>query len=127
VIIAMRAILVALLIHSHILPERLLALLAQERHLRRLGERVLLRRGVAFGAVVPLLTAGRADGDLRVEDVYTASWWVFKFKRGGKTGGTDHMRRKMGPPKEERNVRWRQEGVGNGTNFEANMRLLLTF
>ena len=60
-IVTVRTILIALLIHRHILPERLLALLAQERHLIRLRERVILRLRVALGAVEPLPAARRAD------------------------------------------------------------------
>ena len=60
-IITMRTILIALLIHRHILPERLLALLTQERHLIRLRQPVVLRLRVALGAVEPLSAAGRAD------------------------------------------------------------------
>ena len=54
-IITMRTILIALLIHRHILSERLLALLAQERHLVRLREPVVLCLRVALGAVEPFL------------------------------------------------------------------------
>ena len=68
-IITMRTVLIALLIYRHILPERLLALLAQERHLVRLREPVVLCLRVALGAVEPLPAARRADRDLRVEDV----------------------------------------------------------
>jgi len=71
-IITMRAVLVALLIRRHVLPERLLALLAQESHLRCFRERVSLFLGVTFGAVVPLLAAWGTDGDLCVQDVFTA-------------------------------------------------------
>ena len=66
-VITMRTILIALLIRAHILPKRLFALLTHEHHLRRLGQTVrLLRLGVTFGAVVPLLAAWCADGDLCV-------------------------------------------------------------
>lgn len=69
-VIAVRAVLVALVVLGHVLPERLLALLACERHLERLGERVVLGGRVALGAVVPRLAAWRTDGDLRVENVF---------------------------------------------------------
>ena len=91
----MRAELVGLLEECHVLSEGLLALFAQERHLVRLGELVVLPLGVALGAlrsnrvnstreggqrqregqprarayVEPLLAAGSSDGSLHVEDV----------------------------------------------------------
>lgn len=52
-----------------VLAERFLALLADEDHLEALEQRVVGRLGVALGAVEPFLAAGRADGDLCVEDV----------------------------------------------------------
>ena len=67
----MWAILVALLIHCHILPKRLLALLAHERHLVRLCQSMCLALSVAFSAVEPLLAAWGTDGDLRIEDMFT--------------------------------------------------------
>ena len=69
-IVAVRTVLVALVILGHVLPERLLALLAEERHLRRLCQPVRLALGVALGAVEPLPAARCADGDLGVEDVF---------------------------------------------------------
>ena len=69
VIITVRAVLVALLVVGHVLAERLLALFADERHLHRFSELVVLRFGVAFGAVEPLFAARSPDRDLRVEDV----------------------------------------------------------
>jgi len=73
VVIAVRTILIALLVLRHVLPERLLALLAHERHFNRPGQLVRLRLGVAFCAVVPLFAARRTDGDLRVQDVFAHS------------------------------------------------------
>lgn len=52
VVIAMRAVLVRLLKDGHVLAKGLLALLAQEGHLDRLGERVVLLLGVALCALV---------------------------------------------------------------------------
>ena len=72
-IIAMRAILITLLIHGHIFPECFLAFLANERHFRRFRQRMCLRFGMAFSAVVPLLATWCADRDLRVQDVFTRS------------------------------------------------------
>lgn len=69
-VIAMRAVLVALLIVAHIFPKRLFAFLAHERHLRRLAQPMVLCLCVALCAVEPLLAAWRADGDLGVEDVF---------------------------------------------------------
>ena len=70
VVVTMRAILVALLIVGHIFAERLLALFAHERHLRRLPEPVVLALGVALGTVEPLFAARSPDGYLRVQDVF---------------------------------------------------------
>ena len=68
-VIAMRAILVALFVGCHILAERLLAFFADKCHLSRPGKPVSLRLSMALGAVKPLLAAWRADGDLGVQDV----------------------------------------------------------
>ena len=62
----MWAVLVALIVLRHVLPERLLALLAHEDHLRSPCEPVCLRLRMTLSAVEPLFAAGRADGDLRV-------------------------------------------------------------
>ena len=70
VVVAVRTVLVALVVLRHVLPERLLALLAEEDHLRRLREPVGLRLRVALGAVKPLLAARGADCDLGVQDVF---------------------------------------------------------
>lgn len=66
VIVAMRTILIALIILSHILSESLFALFADEHHLSSLCEWMFLCLCVAFGAVVPLLAARGSDGDLCV-------------------------------------------------------------
>ena len=71
-VIAVRAVLIALLVVRHILAERLLALLAHEGHLGRLPETVVLTLRVALSAVEPLLAAWRTDGDLRVQNVFAA-------------------------------------------------------
>lgn len=70
VVVTIRTILVALLVCRHVLPKRLLAFLAQERHLRRFRELVLLLLSMAFRAVKPLLAARCAHGDLRVQDMF---------------------------------------------------------
>lgn len=70
VVVAVRTVLVALVVLGHVLSESLLALLAEEGHLRRLREPVGLRLRMAFGAVKPLLAAWRAYGYLGVEDVF---------------------------------------------------------
>lgn len=69
-VITVRAILVAIIVLRHVLPEHLLALLARKRHLRSLRQRVLLRLPMALCAIVPLLAARRADRHLRVQDVF---------------------------------------------------------
>ena len=69
-VVTVWAILVALVIVGHVLAERLLALLAQEGHLRRPLEPVVLRLRMALRAVEPLLAARGADGDLRVQNVF---------------------------------------------------------
>ena len=55
---------------ARVLAEGLLALLAHEDHLEALEQGVVFFLLVALGAVEPLLAAGRADGDLGVEDVF---------------------------------------------------------
>lgn len=70
VVVAVRAVLVALFKRLHVFAETLLALFAGEDHLRGAFELVVLLLGVAFCAVEPLPAAGGADGDLGVEDVF---------------------------------------------------------
>ncbi len=69
-VITVWAVLVALLVGSHVLSKGFLALLAHEGHLRRLAQFVVLCLGVAFGAVKPPLAAWRANRDLSVEYVF---------------------------------------------------------
>lgn len=71
-VITMWTVLVALLVHRHVLPERLLTFLAHEGHLGGLGQVVCLGLRVALGAVIPELATWRPDRDLRVQDVFTA-------------------------------------------------------
>ena len=68
-VITMWTILVALLVHLHILPERLLALLAHEDPLGSFPQTVVLRFSMAFRAIEPLPATRGAYGDLRVQDV----------------------------------------------------------
>ncbi len=68
----MRTKLVAFLIIRHILPKRLLALLAHEGHFRSLCQSMCLCFRVAFRTVEPLFAAWRADGNLGVQNVFTA-------------------------------------------------------
>ena len=60
-VITVRAVLIAFLIRGHVLPERLLALLAQKRHLRRLGQLMVFLLRMTFRAVEPLLATRRSD------------------------------------------------------------------
>ena len=53
----------------NIFPEGFLALLTYEYHLGRLCKPVELCFCVAFGTIEPLLTAGRTDGNLGIQDV----------------------------------------------------------
>ena len=76
VVVAVGTVLVALLVIAHVLAERLLALLAEEGHLGRFAEAVVLGLGVALGAVEPLFAAGGADGDLGVENVFAGRVWL---------------------------------------------------
>ena len=69
VVVTVRTILIALIEIRDVFPEGFLALFTDERHLRRLCKRVRLRFRVAFGAVEPLLAAGRTDGNLGIQDV----------------------------------------------------------
>ena len=68
-IVTVRTVLVALIKLCGIFPEGFLALLADERHLRRLRKFVGLGFCVAFGAIEPLFATGRADGNLGIQDV----------------------------------------------------------
>jgi hypothetical protein len=70
VVVAVRAVLVALVELFHIFAKDLSALFACENHLGRAFELMVLLLSVAFCAVEPLPAAGRADGDLGVEDVF---------------------------------------------------------
>ena len=72
VVVAMRAVLVALVILGHVLAKRLLALFAHEHHLGCPRESVRLRLGVTLCAIEPLLATWRTNRHLRVEDVFTA-------------------------------------------------------
>jgi hypothetical protein len=58
VVVTMRTVLVALVVVGHVFAERLFALLAHERHLRRLAQPMVLSLSVAFRTVEPLLAAG---------------------------------------------------------------------
>lgn len=69
VVVAVRAVFVALVKLGHVFAEALFAFLAREDHLGGLFEVVGLGVGVALRAVEPLAAAGGADGDLGVEDV----------------------------------------------------------
>jgi len=62
----MGTIFVALLVHGHILPEWLFALLTHESHLQCPRESVSLPLIMTFRTVKPLLATGRTDRDLRV-------------------------------------------------------------
>jgi hypothetical protein len=55
-----------------ILPESFFALFADEGHVESLQQRVVGLLLVAFCAVEPFFAARRADGDLGVENVFTA-------------------------------------------------------
>lgn len=78
VVIAMRAVLVALIIFRHILSECFLAFFADEYHLRGLGQWMGLCLCMAFRAVVPLFAAGCSNGDLCVENVFAESTCMFE-------------------------------------------------
>jgi hypothetical protein len=69
VVVTVRAVLIALIELRGVFPEGFLALFTHECHLRRLRKPVGLCFCVAFGAIEPLLAAGRADGNLGIQDV----------------------------------------------------------
>lgn len=71
VIVAVRAVFVALLKSLHVLAEAFLAFLAGKNHLGGAFELMVVLFGMAFGAVEPLPAAGSADGHLGVENVFT--------------------------------------------------------
>lgn len=70
-VITVWAIFVTLVVFCHILPKGLFTLLACERHLCRLGKRVVFSLGMALCTVEPLLATRGTDGDLRVQDMFT--------------------------------------------------------
>lgn len=70
VVVAVRAVLVAVFEFGHVFAETLFTFLACKGHFHGLFESVVLGFGVAFGAVEPLFAARGADGDLGVEDVF---------------------------------------------------------
>lgn len=69
VVVTVGTVFVALIELRDVLPESFLALLTDERHLRRLCKSMRLCFSVAFSAIEPLLAAGRADGNLCVQNV----------------------------------------------------------
>lgn len=69
VVVTVGTVLIALVELRDIFPEGFLALLTDERHLRRLCKFVRLRFCVAFGTIEPPLATGRADGNLSIQDV----------------------------------------------------------
>ena len=70
VVVAVRAVLVALLERLHVFAEDFPAFLACEDHLGGAFELVVLLFSMALCAVEPLPAAWRADCDLGVEDVF---------------------------------------------------------
>jgi hypothetical protein len=72
-VVTMGTVLIALVIFGHVLPERFLALFADERHIVRFPQRVAFGLCVALCAVEPLLAAGGADRYLSIQDVFTAT------------------------------------------------------
>jgi hypothetical protein len=66
VIIAMRAVLIALLICSHVFTESFFALFTHEGHFRCPCQWMRLCLGVTFGAVEPLLATRSTNGDLGI-------------------------------------------------------------
>jgi hypothetical protein len=66
VIIAMRAVLIALLIYSHVFAESFFALFTHEGHFRCPYQWMRLCLGVTLGAVEPLLATRSTDGNLGI-------------------------------------------------------------
>lgn len=69
-VVAVRAVLVALVVLGHVLAERLPTLLAHEHHLGCLREPVRLRFGVTLCTVEPLLATWCTNRHLRIQDVF---------------------------------------------------------
>ena len=82
----MWTILIAFLVGRHVLPERLLALLAHESHLEGFGQWMGLRFSVAFRTVVPGFATGCSDGDLRVEDMFAVRACLESTDRSNEIG-----------------------------------------
>jgi hypothetical protein len=72
-IVAMRTVFIAVLVDFHVLPESLLAFLANENHLAGLCERMLFLFSMTFSTVKPLLAAWCPNRDLSVQDVFAAA------------------------------------------------------
>lgn len=72
VIITVRTILVALLVRRHVLSERLFAFFTHEGHFGGFCESMCLWFSVAFSTIIPLFAAWCTNGDLSIEDVFTA-------------------------------------------------------
>ena len=72
-VITVGTILVALLVAGHVFAKRLFALFTDKHHLCCLLQSVVLRFGMAFGAVEPLFAARRANRHLGVEDVFAVN------------------------------------------------------
>ena len=68
-VVTVRTVLITLIKLRNVFPEGFLALLTDECYLGRLRKPVGLRFRMAFGAIEPLLAAGRADGNLGIQDV----------------------------------------------------------
>lgn len=77
----MRAVFICVLEFTGVFAEGLFALFADEGHVKGLEEGVRGLFCVAFGAVEPFFAAGRADGDLGVEDMFAhcgfGRWCLF--------------------------------------------------
>ena len=90
-VIAVRAVLVALVKVAGILAKALFALFACKCDFDLLLQGMCFGLGMAFGAIIPLAAAGRADGDLSVEDVFAGRVWVNLGWAGTVRDGTHHM------------------------------------
>jgi len=69
VIIAMRAVFVALLIHFHVLAERLFALLTYESHFHGSFERMGRSFSMTLGTIEPHLAARCPNGNLGIQNM----------------------------------------------------------
>lgn len=85
-VVAMRAILVALLIIRHVLSECFLTFLACKGHLSRFHQLMILRLRMTLGTVEPLLATRRSYRYLCVQNMFATRCECFTDRRNNRRG-----------------------------------------